>query len=275
MQWQNFSNASSSLKASKDETQGVKKPYPRPTRQLPAILRANQRPNKAGKPNKIATLRGKSPKITAKFPKIRIKAAIGPTIKPATLKARESNNKKIKENQYKTAKHRYNSFICKRRLKVPTFKGTKTEHSTKCKNHREGFDPILEAITGHVWIFKKLRKLGARKYFSTDDDIKEEKKKPSNFETMKSQISQEKMRKTTRQKFPLKRQQRRTPTANKQTNTPPKEKYSNDWIISSMLSLVSGELPSAEEHISIFLRTPAFPKINCTTSNSSSVHPNS
>lgn len=60
MQWKNFLDSLSSLKASKAETQGAKKPYPTPTSILPAMLRANQRPNKAGNPKKIATLSGAS-----------------------------------------------------------------------------------------------------------------------------------------------------------------------------------------------------------------------
>lgn len=60
MQWTNLLSSSSCLKASKEETQGAKKPYPTPTRTLPAKLKHNQIPNKAGKANKKATLSGSS-----------------------------------------------------------------------------------------------------------------------------------------------------------------------------------------------------------------------
>ena len=60
IQCMNFLDSLSSLKASKAETHGVKNPYPTPTRTLPAMLRPNHKPNKAGKPAKIATLSGAS-----------------------------------------------------------------------------------------------------------------------------------------------------------------------------------------------------------------------
>ena len=58
IQCKNFLISSSCLKASKAETQGVKKPYPTPTITLPAMLRPNQRAASAGKLNKIAILSG-------------------------------------------------------------------------------------------------------------------------------------------------------------------------------------------------------------------------
>ena len=50
----------SCLKASKAETQGVKKSLPFPTITLPVMLKANHKPNNAGKAINIATLRGAS-----------------------------------------------------------------------------------------------------------------------------------------------------------------------------------------------------------------------
>lgn len=60
MQWKNFLDSLSCLKASKVETHGVKNPYPTPTITLPAMLKPNHIANKAGKTNKNATFMGAS-----------------------------------------------------------------------------------------------------------------------------------------------------------------------------------------------------------------------
>lgn len=57
MLWRNFSLSVSFLKASKVDTHGVKKPYPTPTRTLPNMLRANQRPKNTGSARRKANLR--------------------------------------------------------------------------------------------------------------------------------------------------------------------------------------------------------------------------
>lgn len=60
MQWKNFLESSSCLKASKEEIQGVKNPYPTPTKTLVTMLKPNQIPNKAGRAKKKASFNGGS-----------------------------------------------------------------------------------------------------------------------------------------------------------------------------------------------------------------------